>query len=283
LDLTQNAADTQAAAPDPPEDMGEPLALEPLTPLSERSTTSVEELAPPAAAPADLDALSESLTPLEPLEAPQSTTPKQPERNVVRGIDVIVINPGHGGNDTGCVGQSGLRESDLTLAVARRVQEAIARETGVKAILTREGDQFISHRQRANLANSGKGDLFISIHTGGGYAPDAHGCEVFCSSPATNGAAANAAAAYADRSLAVAQRVAPALAKATEAADRGVRAIPCQLLKDVSMPGVLVEVGFLTNLSEESLLQGEAYQEKIAQGIAAGIRDYLGGAAGGEQ
>ncbi len=283
IDLAQGASPT-APTPPPSAESGESLALEPLAPLSERATTAVEELAPPAAPAADLDALSESLTPLEPLDARQPSAPKQPERSVARGIDVIVINPGHGGNDTGCVGQSGLRECDLTLAIAQRLQQALAQETGAKAILTRDGDSMVSHRQRANLANSNKGDLFLSIHAGGGYAPEAHGCEVFCSAPLPGGAAAPAGGAYTDRSFAVAQRVAPALAKATEASDRGARAIPCQLLKDVSMPGILVEVGFLTNLSEEALLQSEAYQEKIARGIAAGIREYLdGGKSGGEQ
>ncbi len=219
----------------------------------------------------------EESPPLETLSA-QPASPTQSEIVVSGAIGTVVIDPGHGGSDTGCEGSGGLKESALTLALAQRVEREITSDGTTKVVLTRDKDRLVARDERVGLANSNKGNLFLSLHAGAGFAAAAHGFEIFCQPlpqpPQDGGAAPQTPSGYAKESLAIAQCIAPALTQAAEAKDRGVRFIACQVLKDVSMPSLLIEVGFLSNPNEEKLLQSEAYLDKIAQGIAAGLRNY---------
>jgi N-acetylmuramoyl-L-alanine amidase len=219
----------------------------------------------------------EESPPLETLSA-QPAAPTQPVGSAGRLISTVIIDPGHGGSDAGCEGAAGLRESALALALAQRLQREITSDGAMKAVLTRDKDRAVARNERVGSANSNKGDLFLSIHAGAGFAAAAHGFEIFCQpipQAAPDGSAAPPTpSGYAEDSLAIAQCIAPALAEATEAKNRGVRFIPCQVLKDVSMPSLLIEVGFLSNPNEEKLLQSEGYLDKIAQGIATGLKNY---------
>lgn len=219
----------------------------------------------------------EESPPLETLSA-QPDSPAQSEVIVGSAIGTVIIDPGHGGSDTGCEGSGGLKESALTLALAQRLQREITSDGKTKVVLTRDKDRLVARNERVGSANGNKGDLFLSIHAGAGFAAAAHGFEIFCQplpQPAQEGGSApRTPSGYAEESLAIAQCIAPALAQAAEAKNRGIRFIACQVLKDVSMPSLLIEVGFLSNPNEEKLLQSEAYLDKIAQGIAAGLRNY---------
>jgi N-acetylmuramoyl-L-alanine amidase len=196
-------------------------------------------------------------------------------------IRSVIIDPGHGGSDTGCRGRS-LAEKDLTLALAQRFKELAEEEAGLTVILTREGDRDKPTVSRVNLAKLRRADLFISLHAGAGLSSAAHGFELFCQplqASGYRGAAGNRGAA----SRHVGSLVAEGLAQATSAENRGIHAVDCNVLKELPMPGVLVEVGCLTNASEEELLQTEAYQARLAEGILAGLRPFLvEGNAGGE-
>lgn len=225
---------------------------------------------------ASMEIVEES-PPLETLSA-QPDSSATSEVVVSGAIGTVIIDPGHGGSDVGCEGSGGLRESVLTLALAQRLEREITSDGTMKAVLTRDKDRLVGRNERVGTANSNKGDVFLSLHAGAGLATAAHGFEIFCQplpQPVQDaGAAPQTPSGYAEQSLAIAQCMAPALVQAAQAKDRGIRFITCQVLKDVSMPSLLIEVGFLSNPSEEKLLQSESYLDKIAQGIAAGLRNY---------
>ena len=121
-------------------------------------------------------------------------------------------------------------------------------------------------------------------------APDAHGFELFCCPDTTaagarrraSGGGASAGTEYAAQSLAIAEDVAAAMGKATQAHCRGIRQVGVHVLQDAAMPGILIEVGFLTNPNEEALLHSEAFQDNLASGMAQGIHHYMSGETGGQ-
>ena len=210
-----------------------------------------------------------------------------PQRPVDRPIQVIILDPGHGGADTGCQGSAGAKESALTLALAQKLLKALQAGGDLTVTMTREKDQALTRHERVTFANAGKGDLIVSLHCGASLSQAANGFEIFCcnaddsrgqeSSNASSSAQTRPGNAYAARSLDVAGAVSEALAEQTRSKNRGVHSMPCAVLSDLPMWGLLIEVGFLTNPAEETLLQTDAYQDKLAQGIAAGIKRYLEG------
>lgn len=220
-------------------------------------------------------------------------------------IRVVVIDPGHGGRDPGAIGPRGRKEKDITLAIAKRVKRILERETSLKVVLTREKDVFLPLDERAEIANKTGGDLFISIHCN--YVRQRHisGVETYFLSEARTeweravAAFENAAIRYeieqngdtADvlkyvlmdlaqnhylrASQALAGDVHRALVQVTGARDRRVRQAGFYVLRGAFMPSVLVEVGFISNRREEKRLSDPRYQEKIARGIAEGIKAYV--------
>jgi N-acetylmuramoyl-L-alanine amidase len=237
-----------------------------------------QDAAPVPAAPA---AREETAVPkADQIPALSTVPPAAPEspRLISRPIEVVILDPGHGGNDTGCEGSAGLKESALSLALAQKVRHALEQGDPPKALLTRDADRDATRNERITFANSHKGDLWVGLHAGAGFAQSATGFEIFC---VKAGNPARIGGEYTEKSLAVADEVAAALAEFTGATNRGVHQAPCAVLSDVAMPGLLIEVGFLTNPAEEALLETEAFQDKIAQGIAAGIRRYAEAVSGG--
>jgi N-acetylmuramoyl-L-alanine amidase len=221
------------------------------------------------------------------LPEPSPPAASEPRRPVDRPVDIVIVDPGHGGKDTGCEGPGGLKEGALALAVAQRVCAALEKNSRLKAVLTRDNDRDLTRKERIAFADAQNGDLLISVHAGASFAQGAHGFETFCCAGESAGGARSGrdsrrGAAYAQRSRGFAEAVAGALQETTGAENRGVHEAPCAILLDVSMSGIVVEMGFLTNPTDEALLQTEAYQEKIAAGIAAGVNKHLeNGTTGG--
>ncbi len=238
--------------------------------------------APPVPAPPPEPVPAPAPTPVpEPLPAPPETKPAEPKRAEDRPIQVVVVDPGHGGNDTGCEGAAGLKESALTMAIAQKLRETLEKGGGLKVVLTRDADRDRPRADRAAAAMGGKGDLFLGLHAGAGLAGAATGFEIFCckEKPAEDTGKQDSPARlgmdYAARSRRVAEAIAKALADATGAVNRGIHAAPCAVVSDVAMCGLLIEVGTLSNPADEALLQTEEHQTKIAEGIAAGVRQYM--------
>ena len=197
---------------------------------------------------------------------------------------VVVLDPGHGGRDSGAIGPNKVYEKNVVLDIAHRVRKHLeARKITVR--MTRTGDTFPSLSDRTDLAAKVAGDLFISIHADGAGDASAHGVETFvttvtgCESsnhygqggdtmPVPNNRydAANAILGFSIQSNHV---------KASQRSDRGLRRARYAVLKNAPCPAALVECGFLTNPSEESLLNSSSYREKVAGGITNGILGYF--------
>ena len=223
-------------------------------------------------------------------------------------IKRIVIDPGHGGHDTGTISTGGMREKDLVLDVARRLKAYIKNNyPDVEVIMTRESDRFVALEERTAIANSKRADLFISIHANASPSRVASGVETFFLSPDRAPAEDLQAAARenariasdksADKpepmfaSVTVGNRVSESreLARYIQAGlvrgigaqsprtamNRGVKHAPFVVLLGAAMPSVLAEVSFLSNPKDEALLQTGQFRERVAASLYAGLNAYL--------
>jgi N-acetylmuramoyl-L-alanine amidase len=234
---------------------------------------------------------------------PARPTPVPENAPVVRrtGPRPIVIDPGHGGDDTGAQSPDGLTEKELTLAIARRLARTL--ETRGHAVrLTRDGDQSRALTDRTALANRLEAPVFVSLHANASTFSSVSGAETYYMS--LDGASDEAAAATADlenradgspddrsaldlilwdlaqaevlnESAELALAVQGRLNARLGSRDRGVKQAPFVVLTGATMPAILVEVGFLSNTSEARMLIQPDYQQQLAEAVAAGIEDFL--------
>lgn len=179
----------------------------------------------------------------------------------------ICIDAGHGGYDPGAVGPNGLKEKDINLKVALLLDD-ILKKAGLDTILTRNGDLVTWSQKddlwaRANMANRTKADIFISIHCNSATNPGATGTETFCYQRV-------------GASFDLSQAVQNSLVQTLGLPDRGVKTAAFYVLKATTMPAILVELAFINNPREESLLAGPGFQKTCAEAIARGIFRYYG-------
>jgi len=229
--------------------------------------------------------------------------PARQKRLVISRIKKIVVDSGHGGYDPGTIGRTGLREKDVNLDIAKRLVNLLRAE-GVSVVMTRSSDRFISLSSRATIANNSEADLFISIHSNANRVRSLNGLEVYYVATSVNDAkralvSAKSAplhldnASFASRSLdlkatlwdmiytssraesiELARSICLAMRNSLDVRILGVKGARYEVLRDARMPAVLIEVGFLSNYSEERMLKNSYYRQKIAEGIMDGIRDY---------
>lgn len=244
----------------------------------------------PVPAPAPVPAEPSAAPPEAPLSPASAEAPKMPatDRAKDRPIQTVILDPGHGGPDSGCEGQGGLQEKQVVLNIAQKTSKALA-GTPVKVLLTRDSDKEMSRAERTAFASQNKGDLFIAIHLGSGLSQSGRGIEAFCWDPDQTYAenvegktAERPGQPYAGPSLSAAKTLADAVAAASGQDVRGIHLSPCAILGDIGMPGVLLEAGYLGNPAEESMLLTEDHQAKIAKGIAEGIKALAASTAGGK-
>jgi len=220
---------------------------------------------------------------------------------------VVAIDAGHGGKDPGAHGPSGVHEKDVTLAVARVLARRINDDPGMKAVLIRDGDVFVTLQQRYMKARAAQADLFISIHADASPNQTATGASVFVLS--TRGASSQAARWLADsenaadlvggvslddkdRNLSavlldlsqsatmrasddVAGQVLGALKNVGKAHHRDIERANFVVLRSPDVPSMLVETGFITNPGEEQKLDDPDYRNRLASAIASGVRQYF--------
>jgi N-acetylmuramoyl-L-alanine amidase len=222
------------------------------------------------------------------------------------GLRAIVIDPGHGGDETGAKGPQGILEKNITLAVARRLKAALEGRLGVRVLLTREGDQTVALDQRAALANNNKADLFLSLHANASLRPTVTGAEVFFLSLAEYGEEAQEAARaesetlpvlgggnrdievvlwdmaqarHIEQSAAFARTIEAALRERVPMTPHSLQQAGFRVLVGANMPAVLVEMGFLTNPQQEQRLASDDYQNALVQALVDGIVRYRGATA----
>ena len=215
----------------------------------------------------------------------------------------VVIDAGHGGNDPGAIGRGGLREKDVNLDVAKRLS-VLLQAAGVQTVLSRSSDKFVPLSIRVDIANRSQADLFISIHSNANPSRSLSGFEVYYVATSVSDSerailtarksslnlknavfASNALdlrtivwdMIYTNNraeSIGLSRWICKVMDSNIDANILGVKSARFQVLKGIRMPGVLIEIGFLSNLNEERLLKGSAYRQKLAEGILEGIRSY---------
>ena len=282
-----------AAASAPPVPSVPPATSAPSAP-----STSIPPLPPPA--PASAAPLH---TPASPVELP----PTDAERRRAERLVIVALDPGHGGEDPGAIGPSGLREKDVVLAIARQLRELLHAQRGLRVMLTRTGDYFVPLAERVRMARRVQADLFVSIHADAFMRPEARGASVFALSDkgATSAAARwmaereNAAdsvggvnlthadaqvlralldmstAAQIKDSLRLGKEVLGRIGQVGALHKRSVEQAGFAVLKAPDIPSILVETAFISNPEEEARLRDREYRRQLVQAIASGIRRYF--------
>lgn len=221
---------------------------------------------------------------------------------------LIVIDPGHGGKDPGAIGEKGTKEKDIVLTIAKKLADLINQRPNMRAILTREGDYYVTLQDRLLMARKGKADLFIAIHADAHFNSHASGASVY--SLSQHGATSIAARWLASRenhselggvdledledqshslrsmlidmaqtqttkdSLRWGTLMLESLEDVTKLHYSRVERAPFLVLKSPDIPSLLVETGFISNSKEELRLRNKEYQNKIALALFNGIRSY---------
>ena len=224
------------------------------------------------------------------------------DRSLIRSLGLklqrVVIDPGHGGHDTGTIGPSGYAEKDLVLDVSTRLKELIEKELGAEVVLTRGDDTFIPLETRTAIANQHAGDLFLSIHANSSGVPTVRGVETFFLNLTTSREALdiasreNAASQHsihelqelskkilAQTKVAESRELARVLQKSLakrkdSGTDRGVKQAPFIVLMGANMPSVLAEISFISNPQEEKLLREADFRQRIAESLFEGVKSY---------
>ena len=304
---------------------GAPAAKAEVAPPSTKAQTQVEAAEPnqpPEAPPAETTVPQPSPaaasrpsagTPGEAAsrEAGMANKPAAPtesgSRTLTRALGLkigrIVIDPGHGGHDTGTIGPTGLSEKDLVLDVGLRLQQLLERKTDCDVILTRSDDTFIPLEERTAIANEKAADLFLSVHANASRTRGARGIETyylnFTSNPDALELAARENATSQEsvhqlqdliKKIALTEKIEESQEFARQIQrevckwvgkgggqqrDRGVKKAPFVVLIGANMPSILTEISFLTNPRDERLLKRPEYRQKIAEALYSGILAYL--------
>jgi N-acetylmuramoyl-L-alanine amidase len=247
----------------------------------------------------------------ETAKLPQPIRPAEPNADGTRSltrtlglkIGRIVIDPGHGGHDTGTVGPTGLMEKDLVLDVGRRLARLLQKKSGVEVILTRDDDTFVPLENRTALANQSQADLFISLHANSSPDQDARGVETYYLNFTDSRDALEVAArenAVSQKSIFELQDLVKKIAvnekreeskelaqtlqtamlgslvkSSRRARNRGVKHAPFVVLIGANMPSVLAEISFLSNRTDEKLLKEPVYRQKVAAALHGGLTQYF--------
>lgn len=275
---------------------------------SEQKEVASAKLPPPSSsptgktAPADT-AGKDSAAPIKP-SAPTESGARTLTRALGLKITRIVIDPGHGGHDTGTIGPTGLCEKDLVLDVAVRLKKLLEAKTGAEVILTRTDDTFVPLEERTAIANEKAADLFISIHANGSRDRRARGIETyylnFTSDPEALEVAARENATTQEtvhqlqnliKKIVLTEKIEESQDFAaqiqrevysrlrrygSEQKNRGVKKAPFVVLIGANMPSVLAEISFLTNPQDERMLKRPEHRERIAEALYRGISNYVG-------
>jgi N-acetylmuramoyl-L-alanine amidase len=233
-------------------------------------------------------------------------------RSLIRALGLkigkIVIDPGHGGHDTGTIGPEGLEEKDLVLDVGRRLGKMLETRLGAEVVYTRKDDTFIPLETRTAVANQARADLFVSIHANSSHDPSARGVETyylnFTSSPEALEVAARENA-VSEKSVYELQDLVKKIAlkekieesrefagdvqqslhsglatKSPGIRDRGVKKAPFIVLIGANMPSILAEISFVSNPGDEHRLETGEYRQRIAESLYRGIAKYANGLSG---
>ncbi len=251
---------------------------------------------------------AESIKPNEPIKPAEPIKPIKAAHAPVGGRDVIVaVDAGHGGQDPGAIGVAGTREKDVVLSISRELVDRINREPGMRAILTRDGDYFLTLRQRIRRARDAGAELFVSVHADAVLDRSVTGSSVYVLS--LKGATDEQARLLADRenaadlaggvslddkdpviasvlvdlaqsaqisqSMVAAERVLRSLSRVNEVRKPQVQQAGFVVLKSPDIPSMLVETAFISSPSDERLLNKPERRKDLAEAIFDGVRQFF--------
>lgn len=275
------------------------FALEPTGDYGFRLVLDLYSTQPQAAAPAPAPAV---VPEPQPAAEPLRPAPQFKEKPIV-----VAVDAGHGGEDPGARGRSGLLEKDVTLSIARKLVKLINAEPGMKAVLTRDGDYYVGLRERVAKARKLQADLFVSVHANAYKDRDMHGTAVYTLS--NRGATSEQARWLASKenaadlvggieindkdnelakvlidlsqdatmeaSFDVGERMLKSMGKVNALQKRVVQQAGFAVLKAPDIPSVLVETAFITNDREERMLRDQEQQQNMAEAMLDGIKGYF--------
>ena len=246
------------------------------------------------------------------VQTPAPTTPPPPPpphlaQSKIDRLIVVALDPGHGGEDPGAIGPSGLREKDVVLAIALQLRDRLNAIANVRAMLTRDADFFVPLQQRVAKARRVQADLFVSIHADAFLTPEARGASVFALSD--KGASSSAARWMANKenaadlvggvnakasdatvlramldmsttaqikdSLKIGNEVLSRIGKVGRLHKGSVEQAGFAVLKAPDIPSILVETAFISNPEEEMRLRDADYQAQLVEALATGIQRYF--------
>jgi N-acetylmuramoyl-L-alanine amidase len=264
--------------------------------------------APPPALPRPAPPAAPVTPPMTPAPPPPPAPPSEAERQSVERLIIVALDPGHGGEDPGAIGPTGLREKDVVLAIALALRDRLNAVPGMRVMLTRDADFFVPLHERVRKARRVQADLFVSIHADAFYRPEARGASVFALS--TRGASSAAARWMAEREnkadavggvnvagvqdpqllramadMSTAAQIKDSMKLGEEVLGRigrvgrlhkpRVEQAGFAVLKAPDIPSILVETAFISNPGEESLLRDPKYRAELVDALEAGIRRYF--------
>jgi len=263
--------------------------------------------APPLPAASTPSAVVTTMPAAQPPTPPPSP-PTAVERQRVDRLVIVALDPGHGGEDPGAIGPTGLREKDVVLAIALQLRDRLNALPGMRVMMTRDGDFFVPLQERVRKARRVQADLFISIHADAFLRPEARGASVFALS--TSGATSTAARWMAQRenaadqvggvnvanvkdrqllqamldmsttaqikdSLNLGREVLADIGRVGRLHKRQVEQAGFAVLKAPDIPSILVETAFISNPEEEDRLRDPAFRRQLVEALASGIRRYF--------
>ena len=282
-------------------------------PPSAASTTGTSSAAVAPGASAAAPSLATSAAAAAPVPVVAAAPAAQPaatteERRRIDRLIIVALDPGHGGEDPGAIGPSGLREKDVVLSIALQLRDRLNARAGMRAMLTRDADFFVPLQERVRKARRVQADLFISIHADAFFRPEARGASVFALS--TKGASSTAARWMAERensadqvggvnvagvrdrqllqamldmsttaqikdSLKLGDEVLGRIGRVGRLHKKQVEQAGFAVLKAPDIPSILVETAFISNPEEEALLRSAAYRKELVQALVDGITRFF--------
>ncbi len=302
--IREKEAAEKAAAQSVQDALGELIAkLD--KPESTRPATAAQ---PAASAPVLITQKPQTQPPTQPPATAASTPQAAPlTKQQLDRLIVIALDPGHGGEDPGAMGPSGLKEKDVVLAIGLKLRDRLDKHPNIRVMMTRDADFFVPLHERVRKARRVQADLFVSLHADAFFTPQARGASVFALS---DGAASSAAARWmADRenaadliggvntkvkdasvlrtlldlsttaqikdSLKLGGEVLGQISRVGKLHKPRVEQAGFAVLKAPDIPSILVETAFISNPEEEAKLSSEAYQAQLVEAIATGISRYF--------
>ena len=309
--IRDKEAAEQRAAQAVQDALGELIARIERPPAAAAAPANAAGTAPTAPPPSVVAASPPAPPPLAlgtPAPAPPPAPPTAEERRRVDRLIIVALDPGHGGEDPGAVGPTGLREKDVVLAVALQLRDKLNAVPGMRVMMTRDADFFVPLQERVRKARRVQADLFVSIHADAFLRPEARGASVFALS--TKGASSSAARWMAERenaadqvggvnvagvrdrqlllamadmstaaqikdSLKLGHEVLSRIGRVGQLHKRQVEQAGFAVLKAPDIPSILVETAFISNPEEEQQLRNPAFRTELVAALASGIRRYF--------